>query len=84
MTSADKDPRGESRAEAKEDFDLVWEGKEEESSVGGRDRGERKEEEQDITFIQQRPPTAEPRRRFVFDNRQAHNWPPLYLVLTCL
>ena len=80
MTSADKDPRGESRAEAKEDFDLVWEGTAE-GSVGGQDQGERRKEEQDITFIQQRQTTAEPRRRFVFDNR--HTIGALYVVLTC-
>ena len=79
MTSADKDPRGESQAEAKEDFDLVWEGTAE-GSLGGQDQEERKKEEQDITFIQQGPTTAEPRRRFVFDNSQAHNWPPLYMT----
>ena len=84
MTSAGKDPRGEKKAEAK-DFEVVWEATEE-SSGGGQGQGETKKEEQDLTFIH-RQTTEEPRRRYVFDNRQAGRQtiglPALYAVLTC-
>ena len=80
MTSAGKDPRGENTAEAK-DFEVVWEATEE-SSGGGQGQGETKKEEQDLTFIH-RQTTEEPRRRYVFDNRQTIGLPALYAVLTC-
>ena len=77
MTSAGKDPRGENKAEA-EDFEVVWEATEE-SSGGGQGQGETEKEEQDLTFIH-RQTTEEPRRRYVFDNRQADNWPPSIIL----
>ena len=61
MTSVSKDPRGENETEAKEDLELVWEAKE--------DQGETKEKERE-TFIYGTITTEEPKRRFVFHNKQ--------------